>query len=45
MPTGMEIWSMEKLVPYARNARTHPEVQINKLVESIKHFLKRAIEI
>ena len=26
------------LIPYARNSRTHSEVQINKIASSIKEF-------
>jgi DNA modification methylase len=34
----MEIWSIDRLAPSARNARTHPEEQIMELAESIAAF-------
>lgn len=34
----MERWAIEKLVPYARNARTHSDEQISQLAASIKEW-------
>jgi ParB-like chromosome segregation protein Spo0J len=34
----VEQWPIEKLVPYARNARTHSEDQIAQLAASIKEW-------
>ena len=35
---GFQLWSTEELKPYERNAKRHPEEQINGIVESIKNF-------
>ena len=32
----IEVWSIERLIPYARNPRTHSEEQIAQLVRSIR---------
>lgn len=34
----MELISIDKLIPYARNARTHSVEQINKLRASLREF-------
>jgi DNA modification methylase len=34
----VERWAIEKLVPYARNARTHSDEQISQLAASIKEW-------
>jgi ParB family chromosome partitioning protein len=34
----VERWSIDKLVPYARNARTHSDEQISQLAASIKEW-------
>jgi DNA modification methylase len=34
----VERWAVERLVPYANNARTHSEAQIDQLVASIKQW-------
>lgn len=34
----MELVSLDKLVPYANNARTHSPEQINKLRSSLREF-------
>lgn len=34
----IEEWPLEKLMPYAANARTHPEEQIEQLEQSIRQF-------
>jgi len=35
---SVEKWSIDKLIPYARNARTHSEEQIGQLAASIKEW-------
>src|ERR1700756_3726585 len=34
----VERWSLERLIPYARNARTHDEAQIAQLASSIREW-------
>lgn len=34
----VELWDVEKLVPYELNAKKHPDIQIEKLARSIKKF-------
>ena len=34
----MELWPVEKLVPYARNPRTHSEEQVAQIAASIVEF-------
>lgn len=34
----VERWSIEKLIPYARNARTHSDEQIGQIAASIKEW-------
>lgn len=36
--TEMQLVPLEKLVPYANNARTHSAEQINKLRSSLREF-------
>ena len=36
--TNYELVSIEKLIPYARNSRTHSDVQIAQIAASIKEF-------
>ena len=36
--TEMQLVAIEKLVPYANNARTHSPEQINKLRSSLREF-------
>lgn len=38
MPTGMELISVQELVPYARNARRHTPEQIQEIRASIREF-------
>ena len=38
LSTHIERWSTEKLVPYARNARTHSEQQVAQIAASIVEF-------
>ena len=38
LSTHIERWSTDKLVPYARNARTHSEVQVAQIAASIVEF-------
>jgi ParB-like chromosome segregation protein Spo0J len=35
---SLEHWSLERLIPHARNARTHSEVQIAQIAGSIAEF-------
>ena len=34
----VEWWSVERLIPYARNARTHSDAQVAQIAGSIKEF-------
>src|SRR3954466_5250541 len=34
----IEQWPVDKLIPYARNARTHSEAQVAQIAASIKEF-------
>src|SRR2546426_11400167 len=36
--TTIELWPVEKLIPYDRNARTHSDEQIEQIARSIKEF-------
>jgi ParB-like chromosome segregation protein Spo0J len=38
MAKRIELWPVDKLVPYAKNARTHSEAQISQLAASIVEF-------
>jgi hypothetical protein len=38
MARRIEIWPVEKLVPYARNPRTHSEAQVARIAASIVEF-------
>ena len=38
LSTHIERWSTEKLVPYARNARTHSDEQVAQIAASIVEF-------
>ena len=38
MPQHLELWPIERLRPYTRNARTHSEEQIAQVAASIKEF-------
>src|SRR5258706_10919892 len=38
MAKQIEIWLIEKLVPYERNPRTHSEEQITQIAASIAQF-------
>ncbi|MBF0625832.1 MAG: site-specific DNA-methyltransferase [Magnetococcales bacterium] len=38
MAKAIEIWPVERLIPYAANARTHSEAQIAKVAASMKEF-------
>lgn len=38
MKTEYKTVSVEKLIPYARNSRTHSEAQVTKIASSIKEF-------
>src|SRR2546423_981078 len=34
----IEFWSIERLIPYAKNARLHTQADINKLVDSLRRW-------
>lgn len=36
--TKVEMWAVEDLVPFARNARTHPEEQVEQIAASMRRF-------
>src|SRR5947207_2757484 len=36
--THIENWPLERLIPYARNSRTHSEEQIEQIANSIREF-------
>jgi ParB-like chromosome segregation protein Spo0J len=38
MASCIEIWPLDKLIPYARNARTHSDQQVAQIAASIKEF-------
>ena len=38
MARRIEIWPVEKLIPYARNPRTHSEAQVAQIAASIAEF-------
>lgn len=38
MATRIEIWPIEKLIPYERNARTHSPEQVQQIAASIVEF-------
>lgn len=35
----VERWSVDKLIPYARNARTHSEAQVQQIASSIREWV------
>jgi ParB-like chromosome segregation protein Spo0J len=38
MARYIELWPIERLIPYARNARTHSDAQIAQIASSIREF-------
>ena len=38
MPRKIELWPVERLIPYARNARTHSDDQVAQIAASIMQF-------
>ena len=38
MSNAIEMWPIERLVPYARNARTHAAEQVSRIAASIVEF-------
>jgi ParB-like chromosome segregation protein Spo0J len=36
--TAIEMWSVKELIPYARNARLHPEAQVAQIAASMGRF-------
>jgi hypothetical protein len=37
-PLAIEMWPLKKVLPYAGNAKEHPEIQIDQIAHSIKQF-------
>src|SRR5579885_1937791 len=37
-PLQIELWPIERLLPYAANARTHPDEQVAQIAGSIAEF-------
>src|SRR3954451_7319410 len=37
-PLEIEYWPLDRLVPYARNARTHSDAQVAEIAGSIRAF-------
>ena len=38
MARSIEYWPLDKLIPYARNPRTHSDAQIEQIAASIAEF-------
>ncbi|MEO5355093.1 MAG: site-specific DNA-methyltransferase [Magnetococcus sp. XQGC-1] len=38
MANAIEVWPVERLVPYSNNARTHSDAQVAKVAASVKEF-------
>ena len=38
LSTTIELWPVERLIPYDRNARTHSDEQIEQMARSIREF-------
>ena len=38
MQIQVEQWPMDRLIPYARNARTHSDAQVAQIAASIREF-------
>lgn len=38
MKPNIKIWPIEKVLPYARNAKKHDKAQVSKIAQSIKQF-------
>src|SRR5579863_7921578 len=38
MATCIELWPLDRFIPYARNARTHSDEQVAQIAASIKEF-------
>jgi ParB-like chromosome segregation protein Spo0J len=38
MASRIEMWPLERLIPYARNARTHSEAQVAQIAASMLEF-------
>lgn len=38
LPSALEVWPVERLKPYERNARTHDAAQVEKIAASITEF-------
>ncbi len=37
-PLEIGMWPIQKVLPYANNAKTHPDIQVDQLVSSISQF-------
>src|SRR5258707_3860512 len=38
MAKSIQLWPLDRLIPYARNARTHSDEQVAKIAASIREF-------
>ena len=38
MAQRIEMWPLDRLIPYARNARTHSDAQVAQIAASILEF-------
>src|SRR5262245_41180831 len=38
LPQGIELWPIDRLIPYARNPRTHSDAQVAQIAGSIAEF-------
>ena len=38
MAQRIELWSLDKLIPFARNPRTHSDAQVAQIAASIAEF-------
>src|SRR5437764_12268285 len=37
-PLRVQVWSIDRLIPYARNPRTHSDAQVAQIAASIREF-------
>ena len=40
----VESWSVDRLIPYARNARTYSEIQVKQIAASITELIDAAVK-
>ena len=38
LPSRIEHWPLDRLIPYARNVRTHSDAQVAQIAASIREF-------